>query len=309
MPDFARRSQPSIPEILSPSTDDSVNKEVRLSWAPAEHASGIHHYELEIDRGETVQLADTFVTASVTEGTHAVRVRAVNGLLNPGGWSETVVFHARRKPAASITFAVSIPADTPAADTVYIAGNFNSWDPGPEQTGTDGMEHDLGMRRTGDNQWQIALPVSIGFTLEYKYTRGGWGTVENKAGGGDIANRKLLVPGADYIENDAVASWADIGTYVAGRGAGEPAAFQLFQNHPNPFNDATVVRYVIPRSAHVRVEMINTRGETVNRLVDRIEDAGPHQFILHATEMPSGIYFIRIVAGKDAASKKILLAR
>jgi hypothetical protein len=309
MPDFAGQSQPSIPEILSPAYDDSVNKDVRLSWDPAKHASGIQYYELEVDRGGTVQLTDTFMTASVSAGSHEVRVRAVNDLQNRGGWSETVVFHAREKPSMTVTFTASIPANTPAADTVYIAGNFNSWDPGPEQAGTAGMEHNLQMHKTGDNQWQITLTFTIGFSLEYKYTRGGWSKVENGAGGEEIANRQLIVPGADYTENDAVASWADLGTDVSARGAGEPAAFQLYQNHPNPFNDATMIRYVIPRSAHVLIEMINIRGERVNRLVDRIEEAGSHQIILNSAAMSSGIYFITIVAGKDAGFKKILLIR
>jgi hypothetical protein len=308
MPDFAAQSQPSIPEIISPAYGDSVYNDVVISWIPAKHTSGIQYYELEVDRGNVIQVADTFRVSAFSNGNHNVRVRAVNTLSNQGGWSETVAFTVTDKPLPVITFSVSIPSSTPVTDLIYIAGNFNFWDPGPAQAGTDGIQHDLLMQKTGDHQWQISLTLTSGQGVEYKYTRGSWNSVERDADGTEIANRTLSVPDADAIENDIVASWADIGTYAAGDDKIKPVTFQLEQNYPNPFNAATVIRYSLPQSEPVLLSLINLNGETVKTLVDQVQDPGSHQISLNF-DLPSGIYFYTIVAGQDVATRKLLLVR
>jgi hypothetical protein len=207
-----------------------------------------------------------------------------------------------------ITFSVSIPSRTPASEKLYIAGNFNFWDPGSGQVGTDGREHDLLMHNTGVNQWQITLPFTSGQAIEYKYTRGSWGKAEKGAAGEEMANRKLTVPGAGFAENDVVASWADK-VSVADRGVNEVTTFQLFQNYPNPFNAVTMIRYDIPRSGHVYLDIFNVRGETVKRLVDHFEEAGSHQILFNASTIPSGIYLYAIAAGEHVRTRKLLLIR
>jgi hypothetical protein len=308
MPDFAAQSQPSIPEIISPAYGDSVYNDVVISWIPAKHTSGIQNYELEVDQGHVIQLADTFRVSAFSNGNHSVRVRAFNGLLNPGGWSETISFIVTDKPLPAVTFSVSIPSNTTVTDQIYIAGNFNFWDPGPAQAGTDGLQHDLLMQKTGDHQWQISLTFTIGQMLEYKYTRGSWTSVETGAAGEAIANRTLGVPNTDFMVNDIVASWTDIGTHAADGDKVKPVTFQLEQNYPNPFNAATVICYSLPQPEHVRLSLINLKGETVKKLVDQVQDAGSHQTTL-ISDLPSGIYFYTIVAGQDVASKKLLLVR
>ena len=64
---------------------------------------------------------------------------------------------------AQVTFKITaVPANTPASATLYIAGTFNSWNPGS-------AAHAL--TRNTDGTYQITLPVATG-TLEYKFTRG-----------------------------------------------------------------------------------------------------------------------------------------
>ena len=91
MPDFADLTQPSIPDILTPTYGDTIVNPALISWSKSTHTSGIDRYELEIDghltsetiRGKAVEL---------TDGLHKIRVRAVNGLNIEGGFSEAVVF-------------------------------------------------------------------------------------------------------------------------------------------------------------------------------------------------------------------------
>lgn len=121
-----------------------------------------------------------------------------------------VTYTATQAITDNITFNVTVPSSTPVSDTIYIAGTFNHWDPGPGQSGTDGLDHDLPLTNMGDNLWQITLPSLTGEDIEYKYTRGRWETVEKGIEGQEIPNRSLSVPGGHYIQNDVVANWSDI---------------------------------------------------------------------------------------------------
>ncbi len=102
----------------------------------------------------------------------------------------------------SVELRVSVPANTGAEDTIYIAGDFQGWDPGSTP-----------MTRQDDGTWTITLDFEDGTAIEYKYTRGSWEAVEKDAGCGEIPNRTLTVahqgegrqPVADRVEK-----WRDL---------------------------------------------------------------------------------------------------
>src|SRR5258706_12771163 len=69
----------------------------------------------------------------------------------------------------------SLPANTPPNSTIFIAGNFNSWD--PQNKNYQFQKNDKG--------YFLELPLSPGL-YEFKITRGGWDKVECKNDGKDI---------------------------------------------------------------------------------------------------------------------------
>ncbi|MEM9022711.1 MAG: hypothetical protein AAGB22_03155 [Bacteroidota bacterium] len=75
----------------------------------------------------------------------------------------------------------NLPANTPAGDALFFAGSLNGWDPGD-------TNYTLELRNDGD--YWIDLPAGSG-TVEYKFTRGSWPTVEGNASGGVIPNRSF----------------------------------------------------------------------------------------------------------------------
>ncbi|MFK5856225.1 MAG: CBM20 domain-containing protein, partial [Bacteroidota bacterium] len=96
----------------------------------------------------------------------------------------------------------SLPSYTPPDDTIYIAGNLNSWDPG---------NPDFALSKNENNNWIIVLPEEPDGTLiEFKFTRGDWGTVEKGATGEEIANREFIYGNGDTVYVD-VLNWADNG--------------------------------------------------------------------------------------------------
>jgi len=89
----------------------------------------------------------------------------------------------------------------------------------------------------------------------------------------------------------------------------------LFPNVPNPFNPATVLRFYLPSSNTVNLEIIDLLGRTVATLYDqRILSAGQHRLQWNGKNgtgqsLPSGVYFVRLTAGDETAQSKVILMR
>ncbi len=88
-----------------------------------------------------------------------------------------------------------------------------------------------------------------------------------------------------------------------------PSSFVLSQNYPNPFNASTTIRYELPITSRVKVDIYDILGRNVESLVDRIKPAGYHQVTWHADDLPSGVYFYKIQAGELSETNKMLLVK
>lgn len=91
----------------------------------------------------------------------------------------------------------SVPPSTPSGDNLFIAGNFNNWNPGnPSYVLTN----------NGDGTYAITFSPPAG-SLEYKFTRGSWDTVEGNASGGYIPNRIFNYTGGIQTVNVMIEGW------------------------------------------------------------------------------------------------------
>jgi metallo-beta-lactamase class B len=107
-------------------------------------------------------------------------------------------------PGATKGFAIrleSVPSTTPQGVSVYVAGNFNKWNPG-----------DSAYRMTADGKgnYMVALPDSVRGPIEFKFTLGSWDAVETDSAGADIQNRSVFVkPGSGGSYVGKIAQWRD----------------------------------------------------------------------------------------------------
>jgi len=92
----------------------------------------------------------------------------------------------------------SLPANTPANSAIFIAGNFNSWN--PQSKSFQFQKNEKG--------YFLELSLNTG-SYEYKITRGGWDKVECTKEGKDIGNRILKVD-ADATVEISVDGWKDL---------------------------------------------------------------------------------------------------
>jgi surface protein len=88
-----------------------------------------------------------------------------------------------------------------------------------------------------------------------------------------------------------------------------PNEFTLDQNYPNPFNPTTTIRFGLPESADVSLEVYTVLGQKVMTLVNENRSAGWHTVTLNATDLSSGVYVYRIQAGGMVQTKKLMLVK
>jgi hypothetical protein len=92
-----------------------------------------------------------------------------------------------------------------------------------------------------------------------------------------------------------------------------PTELTLRGNYPNPFNPATRIAYALPKEGNVQIEVFNSIGQRVTRMVDDKQEAGYHEASWRAAASPSGVYFYNIAfdAERERSVKfgKMLLVR
>jgi len=170
---------------------------VRISWTSDNSAIEISDNRAIVTRGEidvSVTLIATLTLNNLTEQKEFIF--AVKGL--PSAAPVTVQFFVR------------LPENTPMDEPVVIAGSFGDgkplWDPA--------------------NSWGVATRVSPteasfeiiyedlteSLVIEYKWTRGDWGTVEKLRDNEELDNRTVTVDPSnpEIIVNDVVEKWADL---------------------------------------------------------------------------------------------------
>jgi hypothetical protein len=90
---------------------------------------------------------------------------------------------------------------------------------------------------------------------------------------------------------------------------GIPNKFALSQNYPNPFNPVTKISYEIPENLNVSMKIYDLTGREVADLINGNKTAGYHTVEFNGTNLSSGIYFIRLIAGNYSSIKKISLIK
>jgi flagellar hook assembly protein FlgD len=121
------------------------------------------------------------------------------------------------------------------------------------------------------------------------------------------ARRGAVLGGTGFVHEQAAQSLASVEASV-------PEAVQLFDNYPNPFNPSTQIRYQLPASTPVRLDVFNTLGQQVITLVDTEQGAGTYTVSWDGRsgagrQVTSGTYLYRLQAGDRVITKKMLLVK
>jgi len=88
-----------------------------------------------------------------------------------------------------------------------------------------------------------------------------------------------------------------------------PDIFILYPPNPNPFNSSTVLRFVIPGNTQVNLSLYDICGRAVECISDEIFPVGEHSVTLDASQLPSGLYFVRFYTKQYQQTLKLLLIK
>ena len=88
-----------------------------------------------------------------------------------------------------------------------------------------------------------------------------------------------------------------------------PSEYSLSQNYPNPFNPSTTIKYEIPRSGLVNINVFDVLGREVATLVNEKQNPGTYEVKWDATNYPSGVYFYKLISGYSSETKKLVLVK
>ncbi len=89
-----------------------------------------------------------------------------------------------------------------------------------------------------------------------------------------------------------------------------PVNYSLKQNYPNPFNPITTIRYEMKKLWKVKIQVYDTRGELIKTLVNEEKPQGVYEIKFDASNIPSGVYFVKMVSGGGFEdSKKMVVIK
>lgn len=88
-----------------------------------------------------------------------------------------------------------------------------------------------------------------------------------------------------------------------------PSQWLLSQNYPNPFNPKTTITYSVGTSSFVTLKIYDILGREVETLVNEVKEKGTYTTSWNAENVPSGIYFCRLLADSYSATRAMIVAK
>jgi len=154
------------------------------------------------DLGESTGYTDTGLQTSTR---YYYIVRAVDDAANESTNSDQASAVPTSRDVA-VTFEVTVPAGTPADQTVYIVGN-------QQQICNWCNPHTIALTRGADGVWRATITFVEGTLINYKHTLGTWDTVEKDAACSEITDRAARVvagPAGTQLVRSTVQNWRNV---------------------------------------------------------------------------------------------------
>jgi len=90
---------------------------------------------------------------------------------------------------------------------------------------------------------------------------------------------------------------------------GMPTAFSLSEAYPNPFNPTTSMTLAVAEAGNVSVQVYNIMGQVVATLASGHMDASTYTLTWDASNVSSGMYFVKAEAAGSVTTQKLVLMK
>jgi type IX secretion system substrate protein len=88
-----------------------------------------------------------------------------------------------------------------------------------------------------------------------------------------------------------------------------PNQFSLLQNHPNPFNPTTKIKFALPNSSFAKLVVYDMLGKEITTLVNEQLKPGTYEVDFDGTNYPSGVYYYKLQTAEYTETKKMILVK
>jgi hypothetical protein len=105
-----------------------------------------------------------------------------------------------------------------------------------------------------------------------------------------------------------------------------PSESYLSQNYPNPFSEKTIIKFCVAYKTKVRLEVFNSDGKMIRKLLDEEKEAGTYEIEFSAKgalpagrqgsasggdacNLPEGVYVYQLQAGNFISARKMLMMK
>ncbi|HEY5123237.1 MAG TPA: T9SS type A sorting domain-containing protein, partial [Ignavibacteria bacterium] len=94
-----------------------------------------------------------------------------------------------------------------------------------------------------------------------------------------------------------------------------PEKFSLYQNYPNPFNPTTKIKFDIATLSRgaggvlTSLKIYDITGREIQTLVNDKLNPGTYEVTFDAGNLPSGIYFYKLITNDFVENKKLVLIK
>ena len=87
-----------------------------------------------------------------------------------------------------------------------------------------------------------------------------------------------------------------------------PYTFSLNNVYPNPFNPSTQISFSVPRDGYAKLSAFDMAGKEVDIIHEGFQSAGFHTYTWNASDMSSGVYYLRLsIDGRSTTAKAVLM--
>jgi photosystem II stability/assembly factor-like uncharacterized protein len=142
--------------------------------------------------------------------------------------------------------------------------------------------------------WQTATELNnFGFEIERKTDNSEWIKIGFVNGHGNSSSPKsysfidnTLLDGSKFTyrlkqtDIDGKFEYSDVVAVTV-----IPAQFELAQNYPNPFNPSTTIRFSLPQSAQIKLNVYNLLGQQIATIAEGLFEQGFHKVEFNADQI------------------------
>jgi len=214
----------------------------------------------------------------------------------------------------------------------YVADDANVYQfsgvPGSIFEGLSGLTFDNGTHGSYDVDWPDCIDPLGGSQVCLNYDGTSYYAAIQYEGTFGSSNKvgKLVYFGFPfetiYPESDRneimkrIVNYFELGTLVDVAGhelvSSTPGDWQLFQNYPNPFNPSTNIKFSIPHTAFIAIEIYNVLGQKIRSLVNTELSPGIHQIEWdgrddHGLKVSAGTYLLLLKSEDFIQTRKMVM--